>query len=589
MVLGGDTPIGQALCHQLSTQGFIVVASVSNEQSMQNFDSLIPPSSRGFIKSIILDPFGPQPQDIAAFVAAVSSSRELRWPLTSAGDPYARPSQEAQVVGLVNSLSYRSAGEVAPGLATDTLASSLQIDRLTDEMQRRVITPLATISALVPLLCALGHSVDAEEAADASPAVIVSLVNHGGETDSYSTALRGGMRRIQLHQSQTTESRRRALSAASLAGSNSRRRRLLVTTLEAKSSSLRTLFASLLPSSIGGGAPALTTSVIGISSSKRLVSSSATQRSESESNKPTRPTYMQRSASMSASKAQKEVEFKRVLEATTAVLLSPLATKALRPVYTIRLPAVASSAAAAADGSSNEHRQLESTLLLRLLHTTSVPFVILARTMGRWLSINPSSWFSSTCHDARGSGYRRSWYNPRPAYGPGPGPASNTHSRTSIRRTEEANKRGETSAAPQDQSRRRNRPMSAASTSSSEAKSSEAAPPSNNGMSSSGIFSSVPSSAFGDGEGVPDLDSEDGNASPFEAESPPLASQDPSTQRHRQQDNESTPSASRVEHVYQSSAPPSSRGTAASGTRSPLGASWVALGESQTSAGGSST
>lgn len=562
---------------------------------MQNFDSLIPPSSRGFIKSLLLDPFGPQPQDIAAFVSAVSSSRELRWPLTSAGDPYARPGDEAQVVGLINTLSYRSASETVPGPVIDTLASSLQIDRLTDEMQRRVITPLATISALVPLLHQVGKQTD--EIEELSPAVIVSLVNDGGETDSYSTALKGGMRRIQLHQAQASDTfRRRATSAASLAGSSSssgKRRRLLVTTLEAKSSSLRTLFASLLPSSIGGGAPTLNTSVAGISASRRLA-----MRPESES-RPTRPTYMQRSPSMSASKAQKEVEFKRVLEAATAILLSPLATKALRPIYTVRLPAVANTAATAAastaDGSSCEHRRLESTLLLQVLRTASTPFVIVARSLGRWLSIYPLSWCSSSSVNARGTAARRSWYNPRPAYGPGPGPASNTHSRTSIRRAEEAHRpsTGLTgAAASQEQSRRRQRPTSAASTSSSEAKSSEAAPPSNNGMSSSGIFSSVPSSAFGDGEGMPDLDSEDGNGSPFEAESPPMRSHDSGAHRHRQQqqqESDSTPSASRLQQSLRSSAPSSTRGTTPPGADSPLGQSWVALGESQSSQGGESS
>lgn len=507
VILGADTPLGQSLSHHLSAQGFIVLATVNDESSKQTFDSLIPPSSRGYIKSITLDTYDAQVEGIAHFVQSIASAKQLRWPLTSAGDPYSRPGGEVQVTGIINTLSYQSQ-------MTDQSMTMMQIDQLTRELHVRVSTPLAVIKALLPLLTS---------GPDSSCSFVVSLI--ASNTGITSEALLAGMKKLdaeqQLNQSKTS--------------------RALLTTLEAQSSSLKSLFLSLLPSRIGGAVPLFKVqrqdSRIAPTSpfSSRVIDTKgqSIEQQANHSRKMDSRTY-----STSDVRLQRYSEFRIIQEAVTSIILLPLSTSSLRSRYTIRLPAPTISNPSNGK-TQQENASLEKTMLLRLVQVSSIPFVILSNILGQH-SLLSSSWFSSWSQSARRhySGSRNSANN-RPAYGPGPGPASNTHSRSCIRPSNE----NETST------RSFKRPRSANSATSSEATRSTdshvqsgrcphsgppsstataSGPPSNNGMSSSGLLSSVPSSAFGDGSEEEHFDFEDGNDSPIPGGSGPWASPIPS-------------------------------------------------------------
>lgn len=561
---------------------------------MQAFDSLILPSSRGYIKSIILDPLGPRAEDINYFVRSVASARELRWPLTSAGDPYSRPGTEVEVAGLINALSYH-----AVEAASTTSSTSLHVDTITRELNEHVITPLAVISALLPLL-ELGGG-------PSTVAFVVSLT--ASPRDLAGQALLAGMQQLE----------RERVKAPRKTGSHARR--VLLTTVEAQPTSLRSLFLSLLPSSLGGRAPL----------QRRQEEALAVPAKGQSEKKPIRPRNVPRHSSTSDYRLQRESEHRAILEAVTSIVLLPSTTTRLRSKYIVRLPTPPGTPAL--DSEQVESPGLERTVLLQIARLSLMPFALLGSGL-TWIGLRPSCWLSSWT--LPGSAYHgsRNAANSRPAYGPGPGPASNTHSRSCIRRGSE-----KTSNTRQPS----RRPTSANSTSSSDAARSNerstsgsgpsstataSGPPSNNGLSSSGLLSSVPSSTFGDASEEDHYDYDEEVESPIHGSthwaSPVLSDRDSDTalgarpqdyDATRYNGEETTPSASRlvqgegeVQYGFPSQASMQSTGDEtwmgptttqvdeaapavsnvegsdgqpAVGTQSPLGQSWVALGQSE--------
>jgi NAD(P)-dependent dehydrogenase (short-subunit alcohol dehydrogenase family) len=506
VVLGADTPLGQSLCHHLSAQGFIVLASVSDEDSMQVFDSLVPPSSRGYIKSIVLSPTASHADEVNNFVQSAASAKELRWPLTSAGDPYSRPGTEVKITALINALSYKSTVD-------KSLLSSMHIDQLIGDMTMRVSTPLATIKALLPLLSS-GHG--------SSCTFVISIIAPDSEVTSQ--ALAAGMRKLQQE----------------VAKEEKGRTRILLTTLEAQTSSLQTRLLSLLPSRIGGAAPIIQQEIKTPSSSPLSSSRINDTKGQPIESSSSRPRSSPRTASSSDLRLQRNTEIKPILQAVAGIVLMPLSTASLRARYTVRLPDVVSSTVTSS-AQAHDNRTFERGMLLGAIQVSSIPFVILASALGH---LNPSCWL----HSLNRSG--TSYPGRRPAYGPGPGPASNTHSRSCIRPSNDISRsakrpRSANSAASSDAAKSSGPPSTTATAS---------GPPSNNGMSSSGLLSSVPSSAFGDNSEEEHFDFEEGNESPIQGSGPwasPVASEHDSdtalgarTEQHT--DMESTPSGSRA-------------------------------------------
>lgn len=52
VVLGGDTPLGAALIKELEKEGYIVIASVSTPEAVEDIER----SSHGYVRAIVLDP-----------------------------------------------------------------------------------------------------------------------------------------------------------------------------------------------------------------------------------------------------------------------------------------------------------------------------------------------------------------------------------------------------------------------------------------------------------------------------------------------------------------------------------------------------
>ncbi|PWN28980.1 hypothetical protein BDZ90DRAFT_230979 [Jaminaea rosea] len=153
VVLGGDNPLGRALALHMSSLGFVVIASVGSHSAVAAFNSIVPPSSRGYIKALQFET-----SDVAGslpkFVRAVDEVLRLRFPLLSAGDPYAAPGDEVNLVGILNAISYTPPALDAPTLAGSSSQPSFQTNHaeLADSLEKLVASPLCAISSLLPLL-----------------------------------------------------------------------------------------------------------------------------------------------------------------------------------------------------------------------------------------------------------------------------------------------------------------------------------------------------------------------------------------------------------------------------------------------------
>lgn len=160
VVLGGDTPLGRALALSLASRDLIVLASVQSESAKRALEFEVPPPSRGYVKALVLTPGAED-----AFARAVHAALCMRFPLTTGGDPYARPGENVEVLGVVNALSF------APDAHSAALAQ-----RSPSELERalttHVVTPLTALERLVPLITAPPNRTRALDAA-----VVVSLVS----------------------------------------------------------------------------------------------------------------------------------------------------------------------------------------------------------------------------------------------------------------------------------------------------------------------------------------------------------------------------------------------------------------------------
>ncbi len=129
IVLGADTPLGRSLALHFSGQGFVVLVSVSSSAALAQFENLIPPSSRGYVKALIFD-VDDSSGSLQPFIRALSAALSLRYPLTSAGDPYARPGENISIAGVVNALSFVAPEEdpsLSRSISASTSATSLSL------------------------------------------------------------------------------------------------------------------------------------------------------------------------------------------------------------------------------------------------------------------------------------------------------------------------------------------------------------------------------------------------------------------------------------------------------------------------------
>lgn len=470
VILGVESQFGQSLAHTFASRGFIVLASVPTENEKQSFDSFVPPSMRGYIKTIVLPDIETQSEHIANFAQTISTAQQLRWPLTAAGDPYARPGMEISITAIINASSYGST-------VLSENESQFELHTFSNEVQKRVITPLAVMKALL-------EKID-QKTFSRQKITLMSLVRSKGKCDFVTQSVKAGMRAL--------EADSKKISASYLV-------------LEARHPSIRNLFLSLWPAFLGGNAIAIREE----NSHTKHHSSHVTRRLRKISDD--QGSWMMGDAAIS-------------------LLRQTSSNKGLAGylAYFVRLK-ISSDTPLQQDFASDWGSALESTMILQVLQTIWTPIASFVSTLGRLLPPHRNSCYSGTSNPS----------NTRPAFGPGPGPASNTHSRSCIRSNNDGNP--SIFSAGTNKSKR-TRPVSTMSNASSDhARSSESeagsgssgtggqrdspatgsapvsAPPSMHDMSSSGLLSSVPSSAFGDHseeERYADSDYQEGNESPI--------------------------------------------------------------------------
>lgn len=241
VVMGADHPLGRAIALHLSSLGFIVIASVSSHAALSTFNSIIPPSSRGYIKALLFET-----SDVAGslskFVRSLDEVLKLRFPLLSAGDPYAAPGDEVSLVGVVNMMSYVAQEAVT---SSPISASSFQINpaELAEAMERHVVASLCAITALQPLLTTAPRSfvVDANGRKEVLPpaSTVITLLSSpsshtslpgAGKESVIAQATAAGIETIRREADDRAGKEKNTTSSSVYAGAA--KRQVRVTTLE---------------------------------------------------------------------------------------------------------------------------------------------------------------------------------------------------------------------------------------------------------------------------------------------------------------------------------------------------------------------
>ncbi|SPO20888.1 uncharacterized protein UTRI_00365 [Ustilago trichophora] len=585
IVLGADTPLGRSLALHFSGQGFVVLASVSSSAALAHFENLIPPSSRGYVKALIFDVDDPS-GSLQPFVRALSAALSLRYPLTSAGDPYARPGENISIAGVVNALSFVAPEDdpaLSRSLSASTSASSLgvPISKLapspsSELLDRHVVASLCVLGALIPMLRALPNR--NEDTAEMDPATVVTLVSSPASRTAlprqamYSVIAQSVAAGVQSLRRECEEESFHSKTAsnsklpAALSSSTGRRASSSRSTL--KQRDVRVTMVEVNSGSVWGE-PANAANASATDASASASFGSASQQS------PTRPSFGRSpSSSLGSLWHHRSPTSAPVLNKVSDLLLST--KRRLRPSYTVGTHTISA------------YWLTLSQVLLTIVPTSLVDFAL---TLRRQLSLRraglvgraehaflPWNWGKSS--DGRSSAQARSQQtgNRRPVAGPGPGPASAAHSRASLVK--------------------RHSPLGYEIRDSDVQSLPESERSSGAG---SGIPSSVPSSAYGDNDADADAYGEEESGTSQHTHSPYFGSSRPmpdlSASNAGLTDGSNEGRASRGEPWM---GPPSSSGASSRATYSPavqqhsayasenedktdspLGTSWVALGDSQ--------
>ncbi|PKI82583.1 hypothetical protein MVES_003420 [Malassezia vespertilionis] len=169
LVLGADTPLGHALALHLASLDLIVLASVASEAAQRTLAASVSDEARGYVKSILFDPREPGASE-DAFVHGVHAALSLRYPLSTAGDPYARPGESVQVLGLVNAQSYAPDAAAFPAAFEQWTPADLET-----ALRVHVVYPLSVMNRLCALLAALPNRVASQE--EAVPVLMLTLLS----------------------------------------------------------------------------------------------------------------------------------------------------------------------------------------------------------------------------------------------------------------------------------------------------------------------------------------------------------------------------------------------------------------------------
>ncbi|KAI0820215.1 hypothetical protein BC628DRAFT_1423141 [Trametes gibbosa] len=143
VVLGGDSPLGLPLIQDLEKKGYIVIASVSTPEGVEDLEG----KCHGYVRALVLDPT--EPEMVPYFLRSLASTMSRRFPITAAGDPHALPTTHLYVHSVVSLLSLPSHTITPPPGPLEHL--DLHGDYL-PYLQATHVVPLQVLQALLPLL-----------------------------------------------------------------------------------------------------------------------------------------------------------------------------------------------------------------------------------------------------------------------------------------------------------------------------------------------------------------------------------------------------------------------------------------------------
>ena len=551
--------------------GFIVLASVSSSAALSQFEAHIPPSSRGYVKALVYDTADPS-GSLQPFIRALSAALSLRYPLTSAGDPYARPGENINITGVINALGFVSPEDESVSASRSLSASSsfaglgaLPMSKLTPSptselLDKHVVSGLCALGALLPVLRALPNRSEAED--DLFPATVVTLVSSPASRTSLprqgvlsivAQAVAAGAQSLRRECEEDSFNSKAGNKVASNAGGSSSGRRQ---SREGSKPSLRQRDVRVTVVEVNSG------SLWGEQTQSASSDPLTTPTASTTENASSRPS-LERSASSSTNLSSSIWHHRSPASAPALNKVSDLllsTKRRLRPTYTVGTHTMSA------------YWLSFSHTIFSILPTSVVDIALVLR---RQLSLRragligraehaflPWSWNRQS--PARSAS--RSEQQSRPIAGPGPGPASNAHSRASL-----------------SASQLRRSTAGTASTGGYDIRDSDAASlpeseKSTGSGSGSGLPSSVPSSTYGDND--------DGDDRSVATHSPFLASSQHSLESGTSELRGSSGTDPWLGPPSRDAPSPSLSGSVHAagrerGTDSPLGASWVALGESQ--------
>ncbi|KAJ8072632.1 hypothetical protein PM082_016191 [Marasmius tenuissimus] len=141
VVLGGDTPLGHPLILDLEKKGYIVIASVASSDAAETLER----KSHGYVRALVLDPS--EPDSVPAFLRSLSATLSRRFPITSAGDPFASPAMHPYIHSIVSLLT------LPPVSTTHAPLEHISLpDAYLPYLTYTQITPLQVIQSLLPML-----------------------------------------------------------------------------------------------------------------------------------------------------------------------------------------------------------------------------------------------------------------------------------------------------------------------------------------------------------------------------------------------------------------------------------------------------
>ncbi|KAL5529343.1 hypothetical protein ACEPAG_5328 [Sanghuangporus baumii] len=143
VVLGGDLPLGPPLISGLVKEGYIVITSVSNPDTVAEVEA----SGNGYVRALVFDPS--EPATLQPFLKSLKATLSLRFPLNSAGDPYQHSPTSFPIIFSIVSLLTLPPASTCP---TPAPFEHLELGSTYEtHLLRTHIMPLQVIQALMPL------------------------------------------------------------------------------------------------------------------------------------------------------------------------------------------------------------------------------------------------------------------------------------------------------------------------------------------------------------------------------------------------------------------------------------------------------